>query len=52
MSVADDAMDEESAVANIIQRTVDEIKVGESDTNNVFTVGLSDKDKQVNNAQK
>ena len=42
-------MDEETAVSNIIQRTVDEIKVEESDTNNDFTVGLSERDKQVNN---
>ena len=52
MSVADDDMDEETAVSNIIQRTVDEIKIEESDTNNDFTVGLSEKDKQVNNAEK
>ena len=52
MSVADDEMDAESAVADIIQRTVDEIKVEESDTNNAFTAGLSEKDKQVNNAEK
>lgn len=47
MSVADDEMDEESAVADIIKRTVDEIKVEESDTSKLFTAGLSEKDKQI-----